>query len=94
MMGYGYGAGGWSCPGAGAGGYGYGHWGLAVMGIFWLIVIVGVIALIVWAARRPWHHAAATGPAGGGRAVEIARERYARGEITGDEFKRLTDDLR
>ncbi len=52
--------------------------------VFW----GGVIALIVWAVRRP---------GGGGEvprtALDIARERLARGELTKEEFDRIRSDL-
>lgn len=88
MMGYG-----WTCPGLGASGYG--GWGLVLTGLFWLLLVVGIVALVVWAVRRPAYHGAVPATAvAPSRALEIARERYARGEITRDEFRRTVDDLR
>ena len=51
-----------------------------LMGVFWLVVIVAAILLL----RRegpnvPWH----SGPA---QAVRLLEERYARGEISREEF--------
>jgi len=54
------------------------------------LVVVGVIAGIRWITRST------DGPRGSaspGRALEAARERYARGEISRGEFQRLREDL-
>lgn len=61
--------------------------GLAML-LFWVAVILGIVALVRWAAR----------PHGPGSeetldAFEIARRRYARGEITAEQYQRLRDDL-
>jgi putative membrane protein len=68
-------------------GWGVGWWWLVMpigMGIFW----GGVIALIIWAIRR-----FTEGRGGGGNAVEIARSRYARGDISREEFDQIRRDL-
>ncbi|MCL5027311.1 MAG: SHOCT domain-containing protein [Chloroflexi bacterium] len=82
-------------PGMGPGGYGYGFgwWGV-VMGIamlvFWALVIAGIVLLVVWAVRQ----ARPVGPgAGGNRALDILQERYARGEITKDQYDQMRRDL-
>jgi putative membrane protein len=68
-------------------GWDVGWWWLAMpigMIIFW----GGIIALVVWAIRQ------FTGGRGGvGHAVDIARTRYAKGEISREEFERLRRDL-
>ncbi|MDA8187799.1 MAG: SHOCT domain-containing protein [Dehalococcoidales bacterium] len=65
-------------------------WGI-VMLLFWVLVIAGVVSLVVWLFQqgRPRE----TGAAPGGRALDILRERYARGEITREEFERMRRDL-
>jgi|MudIll2142460700_1097286.scaffolds.fasta_scaffold123410_2 putative membrane protein len=58
--------------------------GWVLMAVFW----VGVIALAVWAFSR------VTRPADKGNgALATARERYARGEISREEFDRIKKDL-
>jgi putative membrane protein len=70
----------------------YGGWGMGLMMLLGLIFWGGVIALIVWAitrmTRRETH-------SGGGQPgpLDIARERYARGEITKEQFEQLKKDL-
>jgi len=68
------------------------------LGMIWMmllpvLVLVLVVYLIVWAARS------AGGPAGRmprgtqEAALEIARLRYARGEITREQYLQLVEDL-
>jgi len=85
----GYGPGAWH---PGMWGWGMGWWGGPVMILFWILVIVGVVLLIRWAVRS------------GGRGGEdrertrdpltILKERYAKGEITREEFERIKADLK
>jgi putative membrane protein len=66
-------------------------WGLGtmlMMLLFWGLVVVGVTFAIRWAARMS--RAGATPD----RALEILRERYARGDIDKDEFEAKKRDLR
>lgn len=68
-------------------GWGNGWWWL-VMPIGMVIFWGGIIALIVWAIRR------FTGGRGGvEHPIDIARTRYAKGEISREEFERLRRDL-
>ncbi|MCP9487693.1 MAG: hypothetical protein MSC30_17745 [Gaiellaceae bacterium MAG52_C11] len=56
--------------------------------LLWL----AVLATIVWLfTRRRWH---GRGPGGGDRAKEILAERYARGEIAGEEYRERLEQLR
>ncbi len=69
--------------------------GLAFMVLFW----GGIILLIVWAIRQmsgPRRETmVAPGPpaASQSRPLEIARERYARGEITKEQYEQIKKDL-
>ena len=59
---------------------------LVITTIFW----VGIIVLIVWGVNK----LIKTGKsAGGNSALEIAKERYARGEITREEFEQIKKDI-
>lgn len=53
-------------------------WGL-VMAAFWIAVIVLIVILVRAIARRP-------DSIGGQSALRVLEERYARGEVTRDEF--------
>jgi len=76
-------------------GWGPGGWGMGFGGIFmilfWVVVVVGVVALIRWLMQQQ-------GPGerrsrGDGTALEILRERYARGEIGREDYERMKRDL-
>ncbi len=68
----------------------WGAWGLGMMLmmlVFWAAVIVGIVLAIRWLVGQ--------GRTGHGRdtALDIVRQRYARGEINKDEFKTKKRDL-
>ncbi len=74
-------------------GWDWGNWGWGMGLSMFLGVIVwgGIIALIVWVAVRLTRQGGGGG--GGKSALDIARERYARGEITRDQYDQLKKDL-
>jgi putative membrane protein len=68
------------------GGYFFGGW----MIIVWIIVI----GLIVWGVIALTRYASRGSNSGERRSpLDIARERYARGEITKEEFEHIKKDL-
>jgi putative membrane protein len=67
----------------------WGAWGVGMMLVFltfWVGLIVGLIALVRWAATQGRESRTDT-------ALEILRQRYARGEINKDEFDAKKRDL-
>ena len=66
-------------------------WGI-VMVLFWALIIGGVALLVVWLIQQAGP-ATAGPPPSEGRALEILQERYARGEITREEYERMRQDL-
>jgi putative membrane protein len=76
-------------------GAGFGPWGL--FGGFFLIflfvwIILWVVRIGMWSSRSEGYR----GPGGGGRRYgpfAIARERYARGEITREQYDQIMQDL-
>jgi putative membrane protein len=62
--------------------------------LFWAAVILGLLALIRRASGLPGGRAEGlAGTTGETDALEVARRRYARGEITRDEYQHIRDDL-
>ena len=73
------------------GNWGMGWFGMIFMMIFWILLIVGMVFLIKWLIQSTSHDKA--GGSGSGRALEILKERYARGEIDKGEFESKKKDL-
>lgn len=73
-----------------------GSGGIGLMGfglIFWLLIVAGIVVLVVWAVRT----SSGRGVGVSGHepdAMEIARRRYARGDISKEQFEQLKQDLR
>ena len=85
----GYGDWGWSGPGMMGGGWG--GFGWIFMIIFWGLIIAGLILLIRWLvglsrSRTPYNKDRDS-------ALEILRQRYAKGEIDKEEFDQKKKDL-
>ena len=74
------------------GGWGFGGWFWSIfMLLFWVLVIIGLIFLIRWLVQTTRK---GTGTSdGGSRALDILKERYARGEINKEEFEEKKRDL-
>ena len=58
--------------------------------IFWILAIIGIVFLVIWVVRR----------AGGSEpgkseesALDILKKRYARGEITKEEYEEKKQDI-
>lgn len=66
---------------------GWGLFGMAHMLVWWILIILGIVVLakLAFGNRR--------GDSGEDRALFILRERYARGEISKEEFDARKRDL-
>ena len=87
-QGYGYGYG----PGV-MGGYGWGGgpgFGIIGMLLWWVLIVLGIVLLVKWL----FSGGPGGGRATGDRALEVLKERYARGEIDKNEFELKKRDLR
>lgn len=69
-------------------GYGMMSGGMWILGfIFWILILVGLILLI----KYLWEGAGSRG--GQESALEVLKKRYARGEISKEEFEEKKKDL-
>jgi putative membrane protein len=73
------------------GNWGMGWFGMIFMMTFWVLVIVGLVFLIKWLIQTT--SSAKTGGQMGSSAINILKERYARGEIDQAEFEAKKKDL-
>ena len=68
-------------------------WWPVVGGVFMLLFWGGIIALVIWGISR-MTRGRGSGPASReGGPLDIAKDRYARGEISREEFEQIKKDL-
>ncbi len=72
--------------------YGGMGWWMVFGGILFVIFWGLIIYLIVWAIRR-FSAPSGTGTPGQRSPLDIAKERYARGEITKEQYDQIKRDL-
>ncbi len=73
------------------GSWGMGWFGMIFMITFWVLIIVGLVFLIKWLIQTT--SSGKTGGRMGSSAINILKERYARGEIDQAEFEAKKKDL-
>jgi len=73
------------------GGWGVGWFGGIFMIIFWILILVALVFFIKWLVQSS--NRGHTGAAGGNRALDILKERYARGEINKTDYETMKADL-
>jgi len=69
----------------------HGFGGMFFGWLFWLAVIGGVVALVVWAIRNP-----TKGPVPSccsNNALDLLNQRYARGELNREQFEQMRKDI-
>jgi putative membrane protein len=68
-------------------GMGWNNWGMGFTWLFWVIVLVAVVALIFFIMQRSSTPSKKS-------AEEILKERFARGEISKEEYEERLKSLR
>lgn len=71
-------------------------WGWAGMAMMMSAMVVfwgGIIALVVWLVVRATRRGSAGSTGENHTALNIARQRYAKGEITKEQFEEMKKDL-
>jgi putative membrane protein len=61
-------------------------WGMAWMGLWWILPLLAVVVLVAWMMNTSGRRQDKT-------ALDILKERYARGEIDKAEFEQMRRDL-
>lgn len=72
-------------------GGGMGWIGMILGFIFFILIIIGIILLIVWIVKRTTHSEIEDKT--GSKALEVLKERYAKGEITKEQYESMKKDL-
>jgi putative membrane protein len=70
-------------------GYGMGWGWMIIMAVFWISVIVAIVFLIRWVILST----KITGTKSDESALEILKKRYAKGEISKEEFEEKKKDI-
>lgn len=70
-------------------GMGFGWFGMIFMGLFWIVII----GLSIWLLSKifPQNHGAQS--TGGETPLDILKRRYARGELSKEEYETIRHDL-
>jgi putative membrane protein len=82
---------GWPNMMGGSFGGGMGIIGFILGFIFFILVVIGIIFLIVWLVKRSNHPGIENKTES--NAIEVLKARYAKGEITKDQFDNMKKDL-
>jgi len=72
-------------------GGGFGIFGMIFMLVFWVLIIAGIVLAVKWLVEQG--RSGGTRGAGGEAALDILKNRYARGEIGKEEFEAKKKDL-
>ena len=90
MMGPGM-MGGYGGYGGMMGGYGFNPFGMILSFVFWALIIGGGVLFVVWLARNAGR--TTLGASSGDAPLDILKVRYAKGEITKEQFDAIKQDL-
>jgi putative membrane protein len=73
-------------------GWGWHGVGMGVMGMFWILLLVLLVVLAARWALPAWRNKSALAPASDSP-LDVLKKRYARGEISADEFARIRREI-
>jgi|LDZU01.1.fsa_nt_gi putative membrane protein len=71
----------------------YGWIGMIINLVLTIGLIIGIVFLVIWIVRELNNNNRRSNKNEASSAVEIAKVRYAKGEITRDEFQNILTDL-
>lgn len=83
---------GWQMGPGMMGNWGMGWFGGIFMIVFWILILVGLVFVIRWLIQTTSR--GKNSGQSGSRAIDILKERYARGEIDKAQFEDMKQDLR
>ncbi len=66
---------------------------MLTMAVVWIAIIIGVVALVVWLVRGSQTSIRTTLPAAQQTPLDILKMRYARGEISKEQYEQMRQDL-
>ncbi len=72
-------------------GFGFNPLGAILSLVFWALIIGGIVLLVVWFVRNAGRTSFT--PSMGASPLDIAKARYARGEISKEQYEELRRDL-
>ena len=78
----------WGWPMMGFGGFG--GIGMIFGFIFFILIVIGVIFLIIWLVKRSGY---STTEKPSTKSIEVLKERYAKGELTKEQYENMKKDL-
>jgi len=78
----------WGWPMMGFGGFGV--FGMIFSFVIFIAIAIGVIFLIIWLVKRTGYSASNDTSS---RSIEVLKERYAKGELTKEQYENMKKDL-
>ncbi len=75
------------------GGYGWNPLGVILSLIFWALIVGGIVLLVVWLLRNPGRVSLGASSGVDTSPLDILKVRYAKGEITREQFEGMRHDL-
>lgn len=70
-------------------GFGFNPLASILLFVFWACIIGGIVLIVVWAMRQSGSYGAGASQ----RPLDILKERYARGELTREQYEEIRHDL-